>query len=255
MKKLKLISKKEVNNNLKVYDIEVADEHHYILENGIISHNSIGSFFPHDEISGGGGIKYNASIIFMLTKSKLTDKDSTDHVQKQGLDQHTKVGIVVTITPIKQRFARPIKVQIHIPFYKKPNAFVGLEIFMSWDSCGVLRGKALSEKEWSKLKPSEQEDCFPFELDGKTLYAQPKETARTLVCKHIGEVPLVDLYTEKVFTQDVLRQLDEKVIIPTFSLPSFDDLDDLVQVSEELEDMTLDSLAGEIVDSYNLNDE
>ena len=207
-------------------------------------YNAIGSFFPHDEISGGGGIKYNASIIFMLTKSKLEDKDSTDHVKKQGLDQHTKVGIVVTVTPIKQRFARPIKVQIHIPFYKKPNAFVGLENFVSWDNCGIVRGKALTEKEFSKLKPAEQEDCFEFELDGKKLYAQPKDTARTLVCKHIGEVPLVELYTEKVFTQEVLHQLDDKIIRPTFQLPDFNAIDDLEQVVEELEDMSIDSIAG-----------
>jgi hypothetical protein len=251
MKKLKLISKKEINNELKVYDIEVADEHHYILENGILSHNSIGSFFPHDEISGGGGIKYNASIIFMLTKSKLEDKDSSEHVKNKGLDPHTKIGIVVTVTPSKQRFARPIKVQIHIPFYKKPNAFVGLEKFVSWENCGILRGKAFSKKEYDKMTAKDQELCHEFEVkldaNGKKvdqitkMYAYPKETSRSLVCRHLGgEVPIGDLYTEKVFSESVLRELDEKIIKPTFMLPSIESLEDLAEVTSELENAVID---------------
>jgi len=74
MKKLKVISKKYVNEPIKVYDIEVQDEHHYFLENGLLSHNSM-SMFTSKEISGGGGLKYNASIIFMLSKGKLDDAE------------------------------------------------------------------------------------------------------------------------------------------------------------------------------------
>ena len=227
---------------------------------------AIGSFFPHNEVSGGGGIKYNSSIIMMLTKSKLTDKDSEEQVRKKGLDQHTKVGIVVTVSPIKQRFARPIKTQIHIPFYKKPNPFVGLEKFVSWENCGILRGKAHLQKEYLKLSEKEQESCFPFEVDelvevkstryktlspeekkkvvvkdGKnymeehlTKYAQPKETARSLVCRHLGgEIPIGELYTTKVFTEEILRELDENVIKPTFMLPSIESLEDLADVTAD----------------------
>lgn len=235
---------------------------------------SIGSFFPHDEISGGGGIKYNASIIFMLTKSKLSDKDSEDHVKEKGLDQHTKIGIVVTVTPTKQRFARPIKVQMHIPFYKKPNPYVGLEKFVSWENCGILRGKCLSEKEYTKLTDKEKEICFEFEklenvklsstdfkklseeekakivvIEGENylpsrkikLYAFPKDTSRSLVCKHLGgEIPISELYSDKVFTQDVLQQLDDKIIKPTFQLPSIESLEDLAEVTYDLEDMEMD---------------
>jgi len=233
----------------------------------------IGSFFPGNEISGGGGIKYNSSIIFQLTKSKLTDKDSEEDVQKKGLDKHTRIGIVVTVTPFKQRFARPIKVQIHIPFYKKPNPYVGLEKFVSWENCGIVRGKAISEKDFHKLTPKEQESCFKFETeadvpvsakafkamtdeekenvivkDGKNYvhehvvrYAWPKDTARSLVCKHEGgEVPLGELYTDRVFTHEVLTELDEKVIKPTFMLPSIESLEDLVDVTADLEDMEMD---------------
>jgi len=206
---------------------------------------SIGSFIPGQTISGGGGAMFNASIIFTLTKSKLTDKDSEDHVKKQGLDQYTKVGIVVTVHPFKQRFARPIKVQIHIPFYKKPNPFVGLEKFVTWDTCGIVRGNMIYEKEYNKLSAVEQKKCFPFETEIEkkgdivkaTVYAQPKDTARKLVCKHLGgEVPLSELYTSKVFTEDVLRQLDENIIKKTFMLPSIESLEDLAEVTGDLLD-------------------
>jgi hypothetical protein len=46
----------------KVYDIAVWGEHHYILHNGIVSHNS--------------GLKYAASSIIYLSKKK--EKDGTD---------------------------------------------------------------------------------------------------------------------------------------------------------------------------------
>ena len=281
MKKLKLISKKQLTNNKeKIYDIEVADEHNYILENNIISHNSIGSFFGGKTISGGGGILYNSSMIFMLTKSKLTDKDSEEHVKRQGLDEHTKIGIVVTVNPVKQRFARPIKVQVHIPFYKKPNPYVGLEKFVSWKHCGILRGKCLTEKDFEKLTEKEQDTSYKFEIEEilnvtstvaynkltleekETIYeieneetkklekfikklafryAFPKDTARSLVCRHLGgEIPLSELYTDKVFTHSVLTELDENIIKPTFQLPSIELLEDLADVTADLENFELD---------------
>ena len=191
---------------------------------------------------------FNASIIFTLTKSKLTDKDSEDHVKKQGIEA-TKIGIVVTVHPFKQRFARPIKVQIHIPFYKKPNPYVGLEKFASWDSCGIVRGKTHTEKEYEKLKDSEKKVCFRWEgfnletdPNGKVIkvpngkvWVEPRDTATKLVCKHLGgEIPIGELFTEKVFTEEVLRELDEKVIKPTFMLPSIESLDDLAEITKEI---------------------
>lgn len=211
---------------------------------------SIGSFIGGNTISGGGGGKYSPSIIFTLTKSQLSDKDSEEHVKKIGIEK-SKVGIVVSLWPYKQRFARPIAVKIHIPFYKKPNPYVGLEKFVSWENCGIVRGKCIIPKQYEKLSPADQKKCHHFtylpDNEGKDIkdadhtpkefYALPKDTARTLVCKHLGgEVPLADLYTPKVFTEDVLKQLDENVIKKTFMLPSIESLDDLTEVTGELID-------------------
>lgn len=203
------------------------------------TYEKVGSYIPGQEVSGGGGVKYSSSIIFMLSKSKLVDKDSEEYVKKQGIDA-TRIGIVVTVTPIKQRFARPIKVQLHIPFYKKPNPYVGLEKYMNWNTCGVVRGKMLSEKEYNKLPAADQKKCFEFENnEGNKVYAQPKDTARTLVCKHLkDEIPLSELYTDKVFTSDVLKQLDDNIIKKTFCLPDIHSLDDLAEITEELVDNT-----------------
>jgi len=207
---------------------------------------SIGSYIPGNTVSGGGGGKYNTSIIFVLTKSKLTDKDSEEHVKQQGIEA-TKIGIVVTVHPFKQRFARPIKVQIHIPFYKKPNPYVGLEKFVSWETCGIVRGKMLNEKEYNKLSEDDRKKCYQFlipvanlnEGDDGTRYAMPKDTSRSLVCKHLGgEIPIAELYTDKVFTEDVLHQLDDNIIKKTFQLPNIESLEDLAEISGDLLDDT-----------------
>lgn len=198
-------------------------------------YEKIGSYVPGKEVSGGGGLKYNVSIMFMLTKKKLDDKESEQNAKDKNIEA-VRVGVTIVVTPIKQRFARPIRIEIHIPFYKKPNPYVGLEKFTSWDSCGIMRGKALTEKLYEKLTDAEKKSCREFEgPNGEKMYAQPKDTARTLVCKHLkGETALTDLFTDKVFTQEVLHELDEKVIKPIFMLPSIDSLEDLAELEEEV---------------------
>ncbi len=213
----------------------------FVINNHV--YDSMSMFTP-KEISGGGGVKYNASIIFLLGKGKLKDEAAEKVAAKKGVEA-VRVGVTIYVTPIKQRFARPIKVQLHIPFYKKPNPFVGLEKFVSWDSCGIVRGKLHTEKSYAKLDKSEKKNCVEWQVPDTslversmtTMYVEARATATTLVCKHIGgEIPLGELFTEKVFTEKVLKELDEKVIKPTFMLPSIESLDDLAEITKELED-------------------
>lgn len=69
------------------YDIEVKNSHHYILENGVISHNS-----------GGGGLKYAASGILFLAKSKDRDEKTKE-----------VTGNIIKVTVAKSRFTKEQK--------------------------------------------------------------------------------------------------------------------------------------------------
>lgn len=183
--------------------------------------------FGGKEISGGGGIKFSSSIMIQLSTAKLDDKGSDKIAQDKNADV-TKTGVLVTAKPAKSRFCKPIKVKFQIPFFKKPNPYVGLEQYITWESCGIMRGKCFNEKEYDKLKDNEKAQCKSFVYKEETLYALPKDTARTLVVTHLGgEVPLVDLLTSKVMTDELLHHLDETVIRPLFELPTQDSNDDI----------------------------
>jgi len=90
----------------------------------------------------------------------------------------------------------------------------------------------------------DKKNCVEYMIHSDVLkkdilhYVESRPTATTLVCKHIqGEVPLGELFTDKVFTQEILKELDEKVIKPTFMLPSIESLDDLAEITKELEEI------------------
>ena len=72
--------------------------------------------------------------------------------------------------------------------------------------------------------------------NGEVCYARPKDTARTIVVKHLGtKIPVAELWSPKVFTDELLHKLDEEVIKPNFELPSSDsfaDVEELVDVEE-----------------------
>jgi hypothetical protein len=59
----------------------------------------------------------------------------------------------------------------------------------------------------------------------------PKDTSKNIVVKHLGcEVPVGELYTQKVLTDEILHNLDETVIKPSFELPSNDSNDDIEEL-------------------------
>lgn len=221
-KKLKLIKKTFNPEPKEVYDLTVADTANYVTANGIINHNS--------------GVVYNASITLELSAAKLDDKQNDKAAAaKQGSEAGTKTGVLITAKPVKSRFCRPMKVKFQIPYYKAPNPYVGLEQFMNWENSGVVRGNVLSEKDYMKLSDADKKKCYTFEYNGETRYAQPKDTARGIVVKHLGEaVPLLDFYTDKVFTQEFLEYINTNVIHPMFELPDQSAFDDIKDIEETL---------------------
>lgn len=182
-------------------------------------------------MSGGGGPEFSASIILMLSKGTLRD------------EAKTTTGIIVRSKTKKNRLARPIDIEFHISFHKGMNQYVGLEQYVSWENCGVGRGNILTEKEFSKLKGDESESCSKFEVAGETVYFQPKKLGRNYVIRHNGDlVPIKDFFTSRLFTQDVLKELDEKIIKPTFKFPETQDEIDLLE-SDELGNLNDDDSA------------
>lgn len=182
-------------------------------------------------MSGGGGPEFSASIILMLSKGTLRD------------EAKTTTGIIVRSKTKKNRLARPIDIEFHISFHKGMNQYVGLEQYVSWENCGVGRGNILTEKEFSKLKGDESESCSKFEVAGETVYFQPKKLGRNYVIRHNGDlVPIKDFFTSRLFTQEVLKELDEKIIKPTFKFPETQDEIDLLE-SDELGNLNDDDSA------------
>lgn len=224
-KRLKIVKKIESSCNKDVCDLCVNDNHTYISKNGIINHNS--------------GINYNSSVTLMLSTAKLDGNDKeNDKLAATSKSELTKTGVVVSATPQKSRFTIPQKVKFYIPFFKKPNQYVGLDQYMTWENSGIMRGKCYNEKEYEKLKPNEQSTCEAFEYNGETMYAFPKDSSKYAVVRHLGcEVPLSELFTPKVMTDEWLRKFDEEVIKPAFELPDQSKFnDDFEEFAEDLLD-------------------
>ena len=202
--------------------------------------------FAKREISGGGGIIFNSSIIIMLSKAQL--KEGIDVAKKAEMKS---TGIIVTSTPIKNRFARPIPIRFHISVFKGMNKYTGLEKYINWETCGIERGNLLNEKEYQKLdkqiKEKYSEEIYSWEYKntetGKTekLWFIPKPTARYFVVKHLNKkIEPKKLFTPEVFTEEILRQIDEKAIKPLFMLPDIKSLDDFIDIGNDIDDILTD---------------
>lgn len=182
-------------------------------------------------ISGGTGIEYNASLTLIMSTSKYEDKDS-EKIVSGKVGDYTKLGVTVTAKPEKSRFTIPQKVQFYIPYFKAPNPYIGLEKYLTWENSGIIEGVLLTKKEYNKLSDSDKETIKTFEKDGEIFYAFPKIAGinknRTIVVSHLGaQLPLSELFTSRVLTDDILHKIDEEVIRPEFELPSQDSFDDL----------------------------
>lgn len=153
------------------------------------------TYVPTSYQAGGKGLVYGASIILNLSKAKL----------KEGSD-NTQTGIIVTAKPEKNRFCKPVNVKFYISYVNGMNPYVGLEEYISFERCGIQRGKFITEKEYLK---SPNEDYVRVEkTDGEIVYFVPSETARNFCLDDGTTVPLNQLFTKKAFTKERLERLD-----------------------------------------------
>lgn len=206
--RLTTLKVKSVRKNVstKVNDLTVADVQHYITDNGVINHNT--------------GLVYGASIILNMTKAKL----------KEGTEQ---TGIVVTAKPQKNRFCVPTPVKFHISYQKGMNRYVGLQEYMSWDACGVGRGKFITAKEHSKLSESDQEKCRQHPLDAD-IYFYPSDTGRYICTDHrVEPFKWAEVCSKGVWTEDAIRRLDENVIKGIFAYSDAKNNDDIQNILDD----------------------
>lgn len=193
--------------------------------------------FSKTVVSGGTGLQFAGSLTIMLNSAKLDDK-SSDTAAANKVGDFTKTGIIVTATPQKSRFTIPQKVQFQIPFFKAPNPYIGLEKYLTWENSGIVRGDILTKKDYDKLSEDDKAKCYEMaDENGEVCYAKPKDTSRNIVVKHLGtKIPVSELWTPKVFTDELLHKLDEEVIRPSFELPSSDsfaDVEELIDVEDD----------------------
>lgn len=198
---------------------------------------AVGSYVPTNVLAGGSGIIYNSSVTIELSAAKLEDKENDAAAKdRKGTETMTRNGVLVTAKPVKSRFARPMKVKFQIPYFKAPNAFVGLEQFMTWDNSGTCRGSMLTAKEYDKLSESDKKKTHTWESNGETYYCIEKDTARGIVVKHLNkQVSFVDFFSDMVFTPEFLDQLNKDVIHPMFDLPDQSSFEDIKDIEDSLE--------------------
>lgn len=183
-------------------------------------------------MSGGGGPLYSASVVMMLSKGHLKDDEE---------DEKKKTGVRVRSETDKNRLAKPVKIEFHISFHKGMNPYVGLENYIGWDECGVGRGSVISQREHGKLSDFEKSECRPFVENGKDVWFQPKKSARNYINKWTGEkIPWREIFTNKVFTDKVIDELDENIIKPLFKYGSLDEI-----LDDELDELTKTTVDGD----------
>ena len=214
MEKLKIKKITKVENE-KSFDIQVKDSQHYILKNGVISHNSM-DLYPKAIQSGGKGVDYSASTIVYLTKAKLKTGEEDD------LDLGSS-GIIVTALARKNRNAKPKKIKFEINHSSGTNRYKGLEYFCTPEN--------FNEIGIAKVKP---------EVDKKTGEVTYKSGGTKWYVKHLDKSFYEkQLYSKNVFTDAVLKKLDP-IISEYFSYASQDEIDaiqnDMDKKYQEFED-------------------
>lgn len=167
-----------------------------------------GGYMPTKESSGGDGPIFAMSVVAFLSKAQLKDGSGT------------KTGIVVTSTLKKSRFTIPEQIKFHISFSHGMNPYVGLQDYVSWEACGIERGKF---EEVKNPETGKKESVF-----------KPNATSTRWGVKHLGKtVASTELFTDKVFTKEVLEQLDKNVIKDKFKFPDLTDHSDILDSLDE----------------------
>lgn len=182
--------------------------------------------FPKEISKGGMGLVYSASVLGFLSKSKLKDGNEDDMDLGQS-------GISVLFKTQKNRLAKPKKIRFDISFLNGLNKYSGLDAFCRpefYDQIGIAKGKEEVDKETGEIT---------FKPGGNFWYV-----------RHLGKsVPTKKLFTQEVFTQDVLERM-APIVNDYFRFKSIDEIEE----TEKQFNQIMGDQEDENVDEYGFSD-
>ena len=140
--------------------------------------------FSVEKLKGGNGLLYSASVIGMMSKSKLKTGEEDD------MDLGSS-GISVLFKTMKNRMAKPKKIRFDISFAHGMNPYTGLDAFCRpeyFDKIGIAQGKMEVDKKTGEMT---------FTPGGNRWYIN-----------HLNKsVTTKQLFTQEIFTQEVLEKM------------------------------------------------
>lgn len=172
--------------------------------------------FSQEKLRGGNGLLYSASVIGMMSKSKL--KNGTEDEMDLGAS-----GINVLFKCIKNRLAKPKKIRFDISFVNGMNPYTGLDAFCRpefFDKIGIAKGKMEINKQTGEMK---------FVPGGIRWYVN-----------HLNRsIHNKELFSESVFTEEVLKSM-EPIVNDYFRYKS---LDEIEKIEKEFDDIVSDEFS------------
>ena len=121
LKKIKIVKKESIGVQ-PVYDVSIPEVHHYLLDSGVVSHNS--------------GFVYASSIVVAMKKLKLKeDEDGNKISEVRGIRSGCKI--------MKTRYSKPFEdIEVQIPYDTGMSPYSGL--FTLLDKKGVIKKEGIS---------------------------------------------------------------------------------------------------------------
>lgn len=184
--------------------------------------------FSVEKLRGGNGLLYSASVIGMMSKSKLKDSNVDD------MDLGAS-GISVLFKCVKNRLAKPKKIRFDISFVHGMNPYTGLDSFCRaefFDQIGIAQGKVEVDKSTGEMK---------FNPGGIRWYVRHLDKSFTTK----------QLFTSEIFTMEVLKKM-EPIINDYFRFKSLEEIEEVEKkFNEIIED---DNIENEFSDDISADD-
>jgi RecA/RadA recombinase len=190
---------RSINTDLGFLDIPmIVCNHTYLTQD----------LFPQEVLKGGRSLVYSASVIGMMSKSKLKTGEEDDMDLGQS-------GITVLFKTAKNRLAKPKKIRFDISFNHGMNPYTGLDAFCRpeyFDKIGIAQGKMEVDKKTGEMT---------FTPGGIRWYISHLDKS----------VTTKNLFTPEVFTPEVLKKM-EPIVNDYFKYKSIEEMEQVDKLLE-----------------------